>query len=552
MTDTLILLAATDSLLARFAVAAVAIAVGTILILVGRVNVQTRTAEESGRRRLVNRVLGRSNTYEGNKAVVMGYARMVMGVCAIIFGIVFVFVGPFLADQGGSRRRAGGGDRALIVPSQTRPAAPSSDSGVDQTSRPPRMQVLPPLGEPPSALPAVSHPSDRLIRSNLAGSPSGEAFEDAAPDNGMLVGLRIAKGPAFGGVPQAIQPVYQVENRYVAGSWSGDPKGEQFEVLAPAGYAVGAIQVRRGLVVNGVRARFYRVTDHALDPRDALTSEYLGADGGGDELLDARGNMVIGLFGHRDSNLRGLGISFLRAELPTPAQPLPGLAYDAARVQPSMYLGNNSGSEFVDRAPAGGILVGAILVQGTNWGGAVQAIQPIYQVHDRYVRGHMCGRPGATEIQVLAQPGCAVAGLRLRAGLVLNAVQLAFAPLQETRLDTPQMYFSEWIGSAGGNPREFSGEGRAVAGLFGKYEQDLHGLGVFVVDRLEIGDAEMPAAASPRTWTSADGRFSVVATFAEVVEGEVVLRKENGATVRVSLNKLSDADREFIEQQPLK
>jgi len=42
--------------------------------------------------------LGHSNTYEGSKAVMLGWIRVICGVCAIIFGIVFIFVGPILAE----------------------------------------------------------------------------------------------------------------------------------------------------------------------------------------------------------------------------------------------------------------------------------------------------------------------------------------------------------------------------------------------------------------------------------------------------------------------
>ena len=92
------LLAIEDTMVSRFAVSGVAIAVGVILIFVGRQNIQTKIAEESGDRRIVNKVLGKDNTYEGGKAVLMGWMRVIMGVCAIIFGISFLFVGPFLAN----------------------------------------------------------------------------------------------------------------------------------------------------------------------------------------------------------------------------------------------------------------------------------------------------------------------------------------------------------------------------------------------------------------------------------------------------------------------
>ena len=87
-----------DSIGERLGVAGVCVVVGIILILSGINNVRTKRAEETGKRRWVNKALGRSNTYEGNTAVNMGYMRIVLGIGAIIFGIVFIFVGPFLAS----------------------------------------------------------------------------------------------------------------------------------------------------------------------------------------------------------------------------------------------------------------------------------------------------------------------------------------------------------------------------------------------------------------------------------------------------------------------
>jgi hypothetical protein len=97
MSESMLLLAATDTIWTRLAVCAVATIVGAVLIYIGRQNIKTRTAEESGKRRWVNGALGMSNTYQGTKAVLIGWMRVICGVCAIIFGIVFIFVGPFLA-----------------------------------------------------------------------------------------------------------------------------------------------------------------------------------------------------------------------------------------------------------------------------------------------------------------------------------------------------------------------------------------------------------------------------------------------------------------------
>jgi hypothetical protein len=94
-----IVLAATDSIGSRIAFCSIAMVIGSILIAIGRSNIKTQTAEESGQRRTVNKLFGASNTYVGRKAVMMGWMRVVLGCAAIIFGIVFLFVGPFLAKD---------------------------------------------------------------------------------------------------------------------------------------------------------------------------------------------------------------------------------------------------------------------------------------------------------------------------------------------------------------------------------------------------------------------------------------------------------------------
>ena len=52
--------------------------------------------------------------------------------------------------------------------------------------------------------------------------------------------------------------------------------------------------------------------------------------------------------------------------------------------------------------------------------------------------------------------------------------------------------------------------------------------------------------AEPRTWTSADGRFSIEAELIEVGRTSVRLRRAGGAEITVPLQSLSEADRSFL------
>ena len=94
-----IILAAVGTIWERLGVFAVCLAFGILMLATGIRNVKTQTAEESGKARVVNKLLGASNSYDGKKAVLIGWVRIATGVGAIIFGIVFLFTGPLLARK---------------------------------------------------------------------------------------------------------------------------------------------------------------------------------------------------------------------------------------------------------------------------------------------------------------------------------------------------------------------------------------------------------------------------------------------------------------------
>ena len=77
-----------------FIVAGAAAGLGVWLIYVGLTNVRTRTSEETGSRRRVNRAMGESNTYAGGRAVLQGWIRVGLGIAALIFAVWFVIFGP--------------------------------------------------------------------------------------------------------------------------------------------------------------------------------------------------------------------------------------------------------------------------------------------------------------------------------------------------------------------------------------------------------------------------------------------------------------------------
>ena len=67
--------------------------------------------------------------------------------------------------------------------------------------------------------------------------------------------------------------------------------------------------------------------------------------------------------------------------------------------------GHERGDAFTDSAPEGGLLVGLQIVKGKSWGGALCAVQPVYQVGTGYQLGQRHGARGGDEHQVIAKPG---------------------------------------------------------------------------------------------------------------------------------------------------
>ena len=161
---------------------------------------------------------------------------------------------------------------------------------------------------------------------------------------------------------------------------------------------------------------------------------------------------------------------------------LPVLDWELKELVKSDLGGSELQTIYDDYAPAGGWLVGLRLTKGTNWGGAIRAIQPIYQTGDQYHLGLRHGRKGgASRVQIVARPGYAVGKISIRAGLAMNAVQVEFQRVVGSKLDPQDAYSSEWIGCPGGSAYEpLSSGGNPIAGTSGSFLDDHFGMRIHV------------------------------------------------------------------------
>lgn len=157
---------------------------------------------------------------------------------------------------------------------------------------------------------------------------------------------------------------------------------------------------------------------------------------------------------------------------------LPVLEWNQEDLVKSHLGGSQRHNLYTDFAPEGGWLVGLRLTKGTNWGGAIRAVQPVYQVGDKYYLGSRHGREGGAEHQqFLAKPGYAISTIAVRAGLAMNAVQVQFCRVVGSKLDQQDTYGSEWYGCDGGNAYEpLSSGGHPIGGISGSFLDDHLGM----------------------------------------------------------------------------
>jgi hypothetical protein len=388
-------------------------------------------------------------------------------------GVVFEGSGAVAATS--PRRGSGAPGTFPSTPPDGKPATP-----VEPPPPPPEG----PLGDPESPLPKFRYTTDELAQTELAGNRSGNPFSDSAPTGGILVGVRVSLGK-FGHLPiiQSLQPIYQVESRFVEGGRHGGSGGPTVRAMAKPGYAVGGVKLRAGLLLNGFELVFMRIDGQRLDADDAYKSDWLGTTTGGREYeVHSDGALVVGLHGTRDKNMRGLGLI-----MPAPDAKQFAADGDTSRSTPrrgtrTHVAGTTFGTPFEDYAPEGAVLVGAQVSKGDFAGHViVKSVQPLYLLKGKYVPGRRHGGSGGATARAIAKEGYAVGAVHAKAGLLLNGFELVFMRIQGNRLDRSDSYTSEWLGGdTGGGDYQFTGNGKPVVGIFGSYQNDVQGMGLIV------------------------------------------------------------------------
>jgi hypothetical protein len=143
------------------------------------------------------------------------------------------------------------------------------------------------------------------------------------------------------------------------------------------------------------------------------------------------------------------------------------------------------GDEFRETARSGGLLVGLRVGYIDAPGGRrIGSIQPIFQSGDTYQEGESKGAPIPGETTVMARPGYAIGGVRVRSELMVDAIQVVFMKYKDGRLNPSDSYGSAWLGDPRvGNLKYVTGEGKVVVGIRGATDgRALNALGLVAAE----------------------------------------------------------------------
>jgi hypothetical protein len=138
-------------------------------------------------------------------------------------------------------------------------------------------------------------------------------FEDRAPAGAILVGLTITYHQAFvSTLIQSVRPIFQKGKSQTEGEWHGPGEGTSETILARPGYAIGALTVRTGLVLNGIQVTFMRVEEDGkrLSETDRYDTEWYGLNGGAGRTYTSTGNgkPIVGVQGRLQNVMHSLAV----------------------------------------------------------------------------------------------------------------------------------------------------------------------------------------------------------------------------------------------------
>jgi serine/threonine protein kinase len=181
------------------------------------------------------------------------------------------------------------------------------------SSSPPLVETAPPDVKapkgPPNGAAALDPQTQTLLRdavqqmnyarTNIVGFPHGTEFTELPSSGALLIGFEVGLGQ-FGNkaVIHSLRPIFLNDKGEFCGQTVGQPTTGVVIVKAKQGYAVGAVALDTGLLIDGMLITFMRVDRKFLD-REQSYQEKVAGFGQKPRVptLGGGGDMVLGVYG---------------------------------------------------------------------------------------------------------------------------------------------------------------------------------------------------------------------------------------------------------------
>lgn len=434
--------------------------VGLIMLGVGIYALKNKRLLVSRRAKFLLKLFGKEEI-TGLWATIGGAVQCLLGVCLLALPIAGPYLGLF--GEGRSSRPRNSGYNTGVFGS----GGPGFGGGFEEERE--AYKPLPVLELADEALPSIEVGDDKsyVVLNKPMGFDGFDNFEhEMAPEGGGLVGVRVCLGGGVTDAFDSILPLFQTDVEYSMNAEpSGEPEGEEVELLAKPGFVVSGARVVAHSLVDGIQFQFRPLNDDGTlgDAGQAYWSDVLGEEAseyyienrGAEQLFDGP---VIGLSYRfktiRKSKLEKLSFAYVDPKIAKLAQAaevaMPTIPETATT---KLLPGEDSGDDdyrYRDDAPAGAMMVGLQCDINPRGRSRFTLMRPIYQRGNSYVLGERWGPAGGTQL-LMARPGYAVSGCDLAShnrGLRLKYSKV----LPSGHLDVNDSYEGEWLGN------EFEGE----------------------------------------------------------------------------------------------
>jgi hypothetical protein len=138
-------------------------------------------------------------------------------------------------------------------------------------------------------------------------------------------------------------------------------------------------------------------------------------------------------------------------------------------------VGGTGGTPFAEVGGGGALLVG---FRASIGGGYVQALRGVYRLGERVNDGPNHGVTRHELREILAKPGYAVGGVKVKGGNRVSAFNVVFMKIKGPALDPADSYETGWLVGDATGAVTLGGDGYPVIGLVGRNGNDLDALGL--------------------------------------------------------------------------